>query len=273
MGKIRIKQIDLSSPVGADQRVRPKDQRVRPKETPVQTGLKPVSTPKSPKTPKPHRRSRKYKLALIDIEKNKAYPPEAAIGLVKKASYSRFNGSVELHLNLLDINIPQTLVLPHPIKKTIKILVFTDDDKLANQLVGKYGDTITAGGADLIEKIKKSVVSINKYHYALATPSIVSKLPSIARLLGPKGLMPNPKNKTITNNPAQKIDELLKGSLNLKPEPKQPLLHLVIGKVNDEEKNLLENLRTILKTIGVVKIKKAVLAPTMGPGIKLKVKS
>lgn len=304
MGKIRIKQIDLSQdnrPVAAGLVPAHKKGQKTKKTAKKLTKLKgkgggrivsmdlsdqidstkgakaktaaPVKTLKIQASKKAKKsRSRRYKLTLMDIDQNKVYSPKQAVGLVKKASYSRFNGSVELHLNLIDTNIPSSLVLPHPIKRRLRILVFTDDDKLAGRLVSKYGDIITSGGADLIDQIKNARVSINKYNYALATPNIVPKLPGIARLLGPKGLMPNPKNKTITNNPAQKIDQLLKGSLNLKPEPKHPLLHLVIGKVNDEEKNLLENLRAVLKTIGVGKIKKAVLAPTMGPGIKINLK-
>ena len=95
------------------------------------------------------------------------------------------------------------------------------------------------------------------------------KLARVARILGPKGLMPNPKTGTVTETPEKRVKELSQGQVNFKTEPDQPIIHMVVGKVSFEDKKLVENIQAVLEAVGRGKIAKATLAATMSPGIKL----
>ena len=97
------------------------------------------------------------------------------------------------------------------------------------------------------------------------------KLAKVARILGPKGLMPNPKNGTVTPDPDKRAKELSHGQVNFKTEPDQPLIHMIVGKVSFEDKKLVDNIAAVIEAVGSGKVAKATIAATMGPGIKLKI--
>jgi large subunit ribosomal protein L1 len=218
----------------------------------VESGEKPAeSKKKASKEKKVHVHSKKYVEKSSLVDKNKLYPVSDAVGLIKQTSLTKFDGTVELHLNLN----PQVLgekkdlrgsvTLPHGTGKEVKVVIA--DDKVV--------DEVTAG------KINFDIL--------VAHPSMMPKLAKVARILGPKGLMPNPKNGTVTPDPEKRAKELSHGQVNFKTEPDQPLIHMIVGKVSFDDKKLVENVRAVLKAVGSGKISKATLAATMGPGIKI----
>jgi len=192
----------------------------------------------------PKTRSKKYLQAKKEIDKNKFYPLSESIKLLKKISISHFNGSVDAHLNVKETGLKGELEFPHPTGKTQVVKIA--DEQLINDLEkGKVNFTIL-----------------------IATPQMMPKLTKFAKLLGPKGLMPNPKSGTVSDQPEETAKKIIQKT-QFRTETKVPLIHLSIGKVNDSEKNLEENLKALVKTIGKRNIQKVVLSPTMGPGIKV----
>lgn len=189
-------------------------------------------------------RSKKYLQAKKEIDKNKFYPLSESIKLLKKVSISHFNGSVDVHLNVKETGFKGELEFPHPTGKTQVVKIA--DEQLINDLEkGKVNFTIL-----------------------IATPQMMPKLAKFAKLLGPKGLMPNPKSGTISDQPEETAKKIIQKT-QFRTETKVPLIHLSIGKVNDSEKNLEENLKALVKTIGKRNIQKIVLSPTMGPSLKI----
>jgi large subunit ribosomal protein L1 len=218
----------------------------------VESGEKPAeSKKKASKEKKTHVRSKKYVEKASLVDKNTLYPVGDAVGLVKQTSLTKFDGTVELHLNLN----PQVLgekkdmrgsvTLPHGTGKEVKVVIA--DDKIV--------DEVTAG------KINFDIL--------VAHPSMMPKLAKVARILGPKGLMPNPKNGTVTPDPEKRAKELSHGQVNFKTEPDQPLIHMIVGKVSFDDKKLVENIAAVLKAVGTGKISRATIAASMGPGIKI----
>ena len=118
----------------------------------------------------------------------------------------------------------------------------------------------------LLSKIEAGTID---FDILVAHPSMMSKLAKLAKILGPKGLMPNPKNGTVSPDPQKRAKELAHGQVNFKAEPGNPIVHLPVGKVSFEDKKLIENIEAILSAIGRGKILRATLASTMGPGVKV----
>jgi large subunit ribosomal protein L1 len=207
---------------------------------------------KKKKQKKARVRGKKYVEKLSLVDKSKFYPVSEAVGLVKRTSFTKFDGTIELHINLN----PQTLgdkkdlrgsvTLPHGTGKEVKVAI-ADEALVEDVAAGKIN-----------------------FDILVAHPSMMPKLAKIARILGPKGLMPNPKNGTVTPDPKKRVDELSHGQVNFKTEPDQPLIHMIVGKVSFDDKKLTENIDAVLKAVGTGKIAKATLAATMGPGIKIK---
>ncbi len=200
-------------------------------------------------------RGKKYLQAKNLIDKNQFYNLSEAVKILKKISISRFNGSVDAHFRVKEIGLKGEIEFPHPIGK--KQIIKIADEKLLKELE-KY---LTDGKHDKID-----------FTLLIATPEMMPKIAKFAKILGPKGLMPNPKAGTISENP-QELAKKLASKNQFRTENKAPLIHLSIGKINDPEKNLEENFRALIKAIGKKNIKKAVLAPTMGPGIKIDLSS
>lgn len=189
-------------------------------------------------------RSKKYKAVRATLDKSKLYPIKEAVELTKKMSYSNFVGSVEAHVIVREVGMSTELALPHSTGKTVKVAVVDDA---------------------LLEDIKAGKI---EFDVLVAHPEFMPKLARFAKVLGPKGLMPNPKNGTLTPNPELKKKSLEAGAFTLKTEKKAPLMHLSIGKVDMSSEDLVENAEALVKSLKG-KILKLSLAPSMGPGIKV----
>ena len=219
----------------------------------VESGEKPTEVKKSKKQKKARVRSKRYVAAASLVDKGKTYPLADAVTLVKKTSLTKFDGSVELHINLNPASMGEkkdlrgSVSLPHGTGKQVRVLI-ADDKIIADVAEGKIN-----------------------FDILVAAPSMMPKLAKIARILGPKGLMPNPKTGTVTEDTAKRAKELSTGKVNFKTEPDQPIIHLIVGKVSFDDKKLAENISAILEAVGRNKIAKATLSATMGPGVKIAV--
>lgn len=224
-------------------------------------------------------RSVRYTELAKLIDANKTYTPEEAMALVKKASKTKFVPSIEVHIRL-NMNLKKTdeqirgaVVLPHGTGKTKKVAVFAEGNDAD---AAKKAGADFVGAEDLIEEIVKSE-TIN-FDVAIATPSMMVKLSKISRILGPKGLMPNPKVGTVTMDIAKAVTEQKAGKVAFKND-KSGIVHQVIGKATFEEKQLLENFNVLLEAIKSAKpesikrsyLKTVSINSTMGPGIKISV--
>ena len=189
-------------------------------------------------------RSKKYIEAQTKVNKTKLYPLIEAIKLVKETSYSSFDGTVELHVVVKKAGISASATLPHSTGKEKKIEVAKEST---------------------IKKLEKGKVD---FDILLATADMMPKLVPFAKILGPKGLMPNPKTGTLIKD-IKEAKKFSANKINLKTEKKAPLIHTPVGKVSSKQKDLSENIEAVLKGIGKRQIVKAYLAPTMGPSVKL----
>jgi len=189
--------------------------------------------------------------ALVD--KAMIYSLGEAVTLVKKTSFSSFDGSVELHINLnVSANggkkdLRGEVSLPHGTGKKVKVVVA--DEALI--------ESIAAGTID--------------FDILVAHPSMMPKLAKVARILGPKGLMPNPKTGTVTTDVEKRVKELSSGQVTYKTEPDNPIVHMIVGKVSFPENQIMENVEAVVASIGKGKIAKMNLAASMGPGVKFSV--
>ena len=223
------------------------------------------------------KKSKKHLEALGKIEKNKLYTKEEAVKLVKEVSNANFDESVELafRLNLdprkADQQLRGAIVLPKGIGKTKKILVIAKGDaaKAAQEAGADY-----VGDTDMLDKIQKE--NWFDFDVMIATPDMMPALGKIGRILGPKGLMPNPKTGTVTTDTKKAVEEVKKGRVEYRTDS-YGNVHAIIGKVSFKEEDLLENLNAFAKLIikskpSAVKgkyVKNISIASTMGPGIKI----
>ena len=223
------------------------------------------------------RRSKKYTEALSKIEKNKVYTKEEAIKLVKETSTSSFDGSVEvaMRLNLdtkkADQQLRGAIVLPKGTGKTKKVLVIAKGDK-ANQAREAGADYV--GDVDMLEKIEKE--NWFDFDTMIATPDMMPLLGKLGKVLGPKGLMPNPKTGTVTMDVTKAVEEVKAGRVEYRTDS-YGNIHGIIGKVSFSDEDLLANLNAFVTHIiklrpATVKgdyVKNISVASTMGPGIKV----
>ncbi|MCX6780310.1 MAG: 50S ribosomal protein L1 [Candidatus Magasanikbacteria bacterium] len=211
------------------------------------------------------------------VDKNKVYSIDEAIKLIKETSGVKFDASVEVHANLGidpkkgDQQIRSTVVLPHGIGKTKKIAVFVSSEKEKEA---------KESGADVIymeEDIKK-LKDTGKidFEIAITTPDMMPKMAAVAKVLGPKGLMPNPKTETVGPNLKKMVDELKRGKITFKNDDTSNI-HQLVGKVSFDEAKLKENITIFVDALKKAKpssskgtyIKNLVLCSTMGPAIRL----
>ena len=223
------------------------------------------------------RRSKKYTEALSKIEKNKVYTKEEAIKLVKETSTSSFDGSVEvaMRLNLdtkkADQQLRGAIVLPKGTGKTKKVLVIAKGDK-ANQAREAGADYV--GDVDMLEKIEKE--NWFDFDTMIATPDMMPLLGKLGKVLGPKGLMPNPKTGTVTMDVTKAVEEVKAGRVEYRTDS-YGNIHGIIGKISFSDEDLLANLDAFVTHIiklrpATVKgdyVKNISVASTMGPGIKV----
>lgn len=209
-----------------------------------------VAEPGSPKkTSKSSRvRSQRYVAVRAQVDKTKKYPTLAAVELVKKLSFTKFDGTITAHVVAREVGVSSALTLPHATGKTVRVAI-ASDEVLAQ---------IAAGTID--------------FDVLIAHPSFMPKLAKFAPVLGPKGLMPNPKNGTLTPNPEAAQKKLAAGTMTIKTEKKAPLLHVRIGKNSMETSQLVENIQALQKALKG-KMLSMVIASTMSPGVKVEIEA
>ncbi len=221
---------------------------------------------------------KKYEAAKAKVDRSKLYNYKEAIALAKELASTKFDSSVELSffLNIdprqADQNIRGAIVLPNGSGKTQRVLVITQGAKVDE---AKNAGADYVGGADMIEKIQGGWFDFDKI---VATPDMMGQLGKLGRLLGPKGLMPNPKTGTVTMNVAQAVDEIKKGKAEYRTD-RDGNVNVMIGKCSFTEEALAENFKAIYDQIVKIKpaavrgtyIKNLTLSTTMGPGIHVTV--
>jgi len=207
--------------------------------------------------PKKEKKTKKEKFAKVQadskrhtenrtyVSKTQSYTLDQALEALKKFKKAKFDETVELHVNVKEKATSGQVTLPHGTGKTLTIKVADDA---------------------IIAEVEKGKIN---FDVLVATPSMMPKLARVAKVLGPRGLMPNPKNGTITENTDEAVKKLSAGQISYKTEPVSPILHVSVGKVSFEDNQLKENITTLLSSIGASNIKSAVLKSTMSPGIKL----
>jgi len=223
------------------------------------------------------KKSKRYKEAKSKIAFDRAYSLEEALKILRDTSNVKFDASVEVHMKLGidpqkgDQVVRSTVVLPHGTGKTKKIAVFVTP---AKEKEAKAAGADLVGGLDLINRIKKDGKC--EFEVAVAEPSIMKDLAVIAKTLGTKGLMPNPKTGTVTSDIKKAIEELKKGKTAFKNDDSANV-HLMVGKLSFTDEQLKENISTFVNTVKGLKpegskgtfIKSITICSTMGPGIKI----
>jgi len=223
---------------------------------------------------------KKYRAAAEKLDQNKIYPIDEALKLVKANKIAKFDESVEVHIKLSvdpkkgDQQMRGTVVLPHGTGKSKKVAVITSTK--AKEAKDAGADIV--GGEELIEKIKSGNIfsGKDKFDILVATPEMMPKLAPVAKILGPKGLMPSPKTETVTDKIKETVGMLKKGKISFKNDDTSNV-HQVIGKISFEENKLAENFKIFIEAIRKAKpvavkgkfIISISLCSTMGPGIKV----
>ncbi len=211
------------------------------------------------------------------VDKTKTYVLAEALELVKKTSVTKFDASVEVHLRLGidprkgDQQIRGAVSLPHGTGKTVKVAAFVSP---ANEAAVKEAGADLVGGDELIEEIRKTEKT--DFQVAVAEPALMRNLAVISKILGTRGLMPSPKNETVTTDPAKAVTELKKGKVSFKNDDTANL-HVAIGKVSFSAEQLADNFQALMETIKKSKpsaakgayIKSVTICSSMGPGIRV----
>lgn len=224
------------------------------------------------------KKSKRYTEAAALIEKGKAYPIEEAVALVKKTSNLKFDASVDVVFKLgvdprhADQQLRGAIVLPNGTGKTKKVLVVTQGAK-AEEAKAAGADVV--GGKEILEDIQKGWLD---FEVMIATPDMMAELGKLGRILGPKGLMPNPKTGTVTMDVAKAVKETKAGKVTYRTD-KDGNVHLPIGRVSFTEEQLAENFKTINDLLIKIKpssakgtyMKNVVISTTMGPSVKVQV--
>src|SRR5574344_2516373 len=223
------------------------------------------------------KRGKRYSEAEKLVDKSKVYEAKEALELVEKMPKTKFDETVELHVRLgvdskhADQQVRGTVVLPHGTGKTVKVLVFAKGDKAKEA---------EAAGADFVgaEELVQKIQSENWFDYdvVVATPDMMGVVGRIGRVLGPKGLMPNPKSGTVTADVAKAIEEIKGGKVEYRVD-KTAIVHCQIGKKSFGTDKLKENFHTIMEALVKAKpaaakgqyIKSVSVSSTMGPGAKI----
>ena len=220
-------------------------------------------------------RGKKYKKIAESFDRNQAYDLKAAIEILKKSEL-KFDQTVEIHFNLgvdpkhSDQVVRGTVVLPHGTGRTVRVLVFCKDNNIE---VAKNAGADYAGGADLVQKIQEGWLDFDS---VVATPDMMPVISKVARVLGPRGMMPSPKAGTVTVNVAQTVKELKAGKISYRVD-KGANVHAPVGKLSFTADQLVENTKSVIDSVVKNKpqsskgtyIKSLTLTATMAPGIKL----
>lgn len=221
--------------------------------------------------------SKRFQEAKKLVEKSKVYSVDEAVALVKKTATAKYDEAIELHIKLgvdpskSDQQVRGTIALPHGVGKTKRVIAFVEPAKEAE---AKQAGADIIGGEELIEQISQK--GQFDFDVAVATPAMMPKLAKLARLLGPRGLMPNPKTDTVGPNVIKMISEQKAGKQSFKNDTTGNI-HQVFGRASFTEDQLKNNLRALLEAIKRLKpasskgvfLKNVTIASTVGPGIKI----
>lgn len=222
------------------------------------------------------KRGKKYRAALAKVDRDKFYDLIEACQLVKETSFSKMDASVDLAVNLgvdprhAEQNLRGAVLLPHGLGKKVRIVVFARGEK-ANEATNLGAEAV--GGDDLAKRISEGWLDFDQ---VIATPDMMGVVGKLGKVLGPRGLMPNPKLGTVTFEVEKAINELRSGRAEYRVD-KAGIVHLSIGRTNFTPENLADNARTIIDTLLRVKpstakgtyLKKVGLSATMGPGVRV----
>jgi large subunit ribosomal protein L1 len=221
-------------------------------------------------------RSKAYRAAASKIAKDQLYSPMTAVKLVKEASTTKFDGTVDVAMRLgvdprkADQMVRGTVNLPHGTGKTARVIVFASGDK-AEEARAAGADEV--GGDELIEKVNGGYLDFDA---VVATPDMMGKVGRLGRVLGPRGLMPNPKTGTVTPDVTKAVSDIKGGKIEFRVD-RQSNLHFIIGKASFSEAQLAENYAAALDEVLRLKpasskgryLRKVTLSSTMGPGINV----
>ena len=224
--------------------------------------------------------SKKQKASQAKVDANKLYLIEEAMAVVKDANYAKFDASVDLHIKLgvdprkADQAIRGTVSLPHGTGKSKTVAVFCTPEK---------EDEARAAGAEFVgldELIEKVAGGWTDVDVVIAMPGVMAKMGKIARVLGPRGLMPNPKTGTVTNDVANAVNEVKKGKISFRVD-KYGIVHSSVGRVSFTPAQLVDNANELLHTLNRMKpssakgtyMKSITIASTMSPGVKIDTRS
>ena len=223
------------------------------------------------------KKGKRYSEAAKLIEKTNLYDLEEAVTLVKKSASAKFDETIEAHLRLgvdgrhADQQVRGAVVLPHGTGKTVKVLVFAKGDKVDEALAAGAD---YAGGDELVPKIQND--GWLDFDVVVATPDMMGVVGRLGRVLGPKGLMPNPKAGTVTMDVTKAVNDIKAGKIEYRLD-KSNIIHVPIGKASFTEEQLTDNFQTLIDAVIKAKpsaakgqyLKSVVIASTMGPGVKL----
>ena len=218
---------------------------------------------------------RKFKTAVALVDRAREYPIPDAVGLVKKAAYAKFDETVDVAVNLgvdprhADQVVRGTVVLPHGTGKSVRVLVITQGDR-AREAEAAGADFV---GMEYIQRLKDGWLDCD---VIVATPDVMGQLGQLGRVLGPRGLMPNPKAGTVTTDVGRAVREIKAGKIEFRVD-KTGNVHAPVGKVSFSEQQLAANVQAFMDTIVRAKpsaakgvyIKSATVSSTMGPGVRL----
>jgi len=223
------------------------------------------------------KKSKRFAEAVKKIDKEKVHTPTEAVDAIKAAATAKFDESVEVHVQLGidpkkgDQQVRATAALPHGTGKSVRVAVITT----THEDEAKSAGAEVVGGEDVITQIKNGEI-IGNIDIIVATPEMMPKLAQVARILGPRGMMPNPKAETVTTNVAQVVEGLKKGKVDFRND-KTGIIHQAIGKVSFDTEKLVENYEALLAAIDNARpvtykgtlIRSVKMCSTMGPSVTI----
>lgn len=224
------------------------------------------------------RRGKKYRESIKELDRNKAYSIAEAVKAIRKAKYAKFDETFEVHMRLgvdprnAEQQVRGTVALPHGTGKTVRVLVFAQGEP---QAAAQAAGADYVGGAELAKKILEGWL---EFDAVISTPDMMREVGKLGRVLGPRGMMPNPKTGTVTFDVAQAVESLKAGQVEYRVD-RTAIVHAAIGKMSFSDEQLVENAEAYTKAVQKVRpaslkgnyIKSISLSSTMSPGIKVQI--